>query len=86
MCTAQIGGHRTPDAPILGQEGGHNLGVDRLAIAGADGVLAQQHDRIDQVFFVELDNLHLLEATRPAAVSPAGFQAPLSGRTCENFI
>ena len=57
----QIPGDRSPEAPIVPQDFCDQRRVDSLIIPVTNGMLAQQHDGIDQILFVDLHDLHLLE-------------------------
>ncbi len=56
----EISGDRAPETPIVCQQGTDDRSVDRFVVAVTDRVLSQEHDRVDDVFFIDLGDLHLL--------------------------
>ena len=52
---------RAPQPPLAGAQLGDPRRVDVVVVVRGDRVLAQQHDRVDDVLLVDLDDLHLLE-------------------------
>ncbi len=52
---------RPPKAPVRRAKLGDTLDVDGLLIDVAQGMFEQQHDRVDDVFLVDLHDLHFFE-------------------------
>jgi len=57
----QVHRGRSPEPPVPPTQRRDPIQIDRLRVPDSKRVLQQQHDRVDHILLIDLDDLHLLE-------------------------